>query len=387
MNILFCIQGEGRGHLTQAMAVRNLLAATGHRVAGVVVGVGDARPLPDFFAAAMGQAPICLPTLGFQFQGHRGVDRAGTLARAVCGLPRYARAYRQLARVIAERRPDVILNFFEPLAAMYALRRRRPPVLAIGHQFMFEHPTYLRAPNLRLEQWGMKWYVRALGVADARLALSLYPAEDLPARRLVVCPPLLRQQLFTLTPVTGRYVLIYLLNHGYATQIIQWHRAHPAVPLHCFYDKPGAPAEECVDRTLTFHRLDGTKFLRMMAGCRAVVCTAGFESVSEAAWLGKPLFMVPVENHVEQQINALDAVRCGFGITDRTFHLDRLAELPPCLDNDHFRKWVGQARDTLLRSITLAVQRRRPVDSATRSASASRGTPGSFVTAQPCGPA
>jgi hypothetical protein len=45
----------------------------------------------------------------------------------------------------------------------------------------------------------------------------------------------------------------------------------------------------------------------MMAECRHVVCTAGFESVSEAAWLGKPLFLVPVENHVEQQVNALDA--------------------------------------------------------------------------------
>jgi len=46
--------------------------------------------------------------------------------------------------------------------------------------------------------------------------------------------------------------------------------------------------------TLTFHRLDGEKFLRMMGECKYVACTAGFESVSEAAWLGKPLFLVPV---------------------------------------------------------------------------------------------
>jgi len=35
------------------------------------------------------------------------------------------------------------------MAALYALtRRRRPPVVAIGHQFMFQHPGYVRAPHL-----------------------------------------------------------------------------------------------------------------------------------------------------------------------------------------------------------------------------------------------
>jgi len=207
----------------------------------------------------------------------------------------------------------------------------------------------------------LKWYIRLVGAASTRFALSLYEAPDLPARNLVVGPPLLRRQLFNLQPnPDGSFVLLYLLNHGYAEQVIEWHKENPKTVLHCFYDKPGAPPEFAFDDTLTFHRLDADKFLRMMAECKYVACTAGFESLSEAAYLGKPLFLVPVENHIEQQINAIDATRIGFGITDQSFNLDRLAELPARLDNAAFRAWLNRGNSLLLQTIERAVAKTRP---------------------------
>jgi uncharacterized protein (TIGR00661 family) len=97
----------------------------------------------------------------------------------------------------------------------------------------------------------------------------------------------------------------------------------------------------------------------MMAECRHVVCTAGFESVSEAAWLGKPLFLVPVENHVEQQVNALDAQQFGIGIAGKSFNPDRLAELPARLPVEKFRNWVDCAPQKLFQAVELAVKSSR----------------------------
>ena len=88
-----------------------------------------------------------------------------------------------------------------------------------------------------------------------------------------------------------------------------------------------------------------------MAGCKYVACTAGFESLAEAAWLGKPLFLVPVENHLEQQINAVDATRMGIAVADTCFNLDRLAELPERLDNAAYRAWLANADSILLRTL------------------------------------
>jgi len=298
-----------------------------------------------------------VPTLEFSYRNNRAVDLPATLAGVLGRSREYLRGIRQLKALVRESSPDVILNFFEPLTGVFALTTRaRPPVVAIGHQFMFEHPAYIRAPGLRMQQWGMKWFTRLVGAASTRVALSLYTAPDLPEKKLVVCPPVLRRRLFELTPESGNFVLIYLLNHGYAEQIIRWHAANPQTPLHCFYDKPGEPAEDRRDDTLTFHQLDGEKFLRMMAACKQVVCTAGFESLCEAAYLGKPLFMIPVENHVEQQVNALDAVQTGLGVTDSTFNLDRLAELPAHLDNAVFRGWIKSSESVLLRAIERAAK-------------------------------
>jgi uncharacterized protein (TIGR00661 family) len=219
---------------------------------------------------------------------------------------------------------------------------------------MMEHPSYLRVKEFPLQRMGMKNYVRITGARSAKVALSFYGAEDLPDKRLTVCPPVLRRQLFGLTPTTGKRLLVYLVLHGFGEDIKAWHLQRPEIPVDCFYDKPGAPAEEHFSANLTFHRLDGEKFLRMMAECRALVCTAGFESVSEAAWLGKPLLMVPVENHLEQFINARDAAQTGLGIRDSRFALSRLIEEKVAPADEEFRAWIDRAEDILMDAIERA---------------------------------
>ena len=73
-----------------------------------------------------------------------------------------------------------------------------------------------------------------------------------------------------------------------------------------------------------------------MAGCRALSCTAGFESVCEGAYLGKPMLLVPVENHYEQYLNSLDAEKTGIAIRDSKFNLSRLLDYQPNRSLDDF---------------------------------------------------
>jgi uncharacterized protein (TIGR00661 family) len=339
------------------MAVKEMVESAGHLVVAVTLGVSSHRPVPEFFASAMKTSITQLPTLEFKYKDSRSVSNGATLLGAVANLPKYARLVGRLDDIVRAAQPDVIINFFEPIAAFYTLtRRQRPPVVAIGHQFMFQHPGYVQTPHLWKQLLSMKLYTRLLGARATKLALSFYEAPDLPGKRIVVSPPILRKQLFSLSPnPDGDFTLVYLLNHGYAEQIIAWSKMNPLARLHCFYDKPGAPAEFQHSPALTFHKLDGEKFLKMMAECRHVVCTAGFESVSEAAWLGKPLFLVPVENHVEQQVNAIDAQQFGLGIAEKSFHLDRLADLPDSLPTEKFRAWLDCAPQKLFQAIEQAI--------------------------------
>jgi uncharacterized protein (TIGR00661 family) len=360
MKMMFCVLGEGRGHMTQAMAVKEMAEAAGHQVVAVTLGVSAHRSIPEYFASAMKIPVRQLPTLEFKYKNSKAVSNTATLLGVLGNLPKYFSLVRRLDQIVREVQPDVIINFFEPIAAFYTLTKiNRPPVVAIGHQFMFQHPNYVRASDLWKQLISMRIYTWLLGARATKLALSLYEAPDLPSKRIIVGPPILRKQLFSLTAnPNGYFTLVYLLNHGYAEQIISWSDKNPDTKLHCFYDKPNAPAEFQHSPSLTFHKLDGEKFLKMMADCKNVVCTAGFESVSEAAWLGKPLFLVPVENHVEQQVNAIDAQQFGIGIAETSFNLDRLDELPDRLPVDKFRAWMDCAPKKLFQAIEQAVAKK-----------------------------
>ena len=118
---MFCVLGEGRGHMTQAMAVKEMAEAAGHQVVAVTLGVSAQRAVPAFFASAMKTSVTQLPTLEFKYKNNRSVSNAATLLGVFGSLPKYARILRQLDAIVRETQPDVILNFFEPMAAFYAL--------------------------------------------------------------------------------------------------------------------------------------------------------------------------------------------------------------------------------------------------------------------------
>jgi UDP-N-acetylglucosamine:LPS N-acetylglucosamine transferase len=114
---------------------------------------------------------------------------------------------------------------------------------------------------------------------------------------------------------------------------------------------------------LTFHQVNSDKFLRMMQACSGLVCTAGFESVCEAMYLGKPIMMVPVPNHIEQQINALDGERAGAGIADTQFNLSRFIEYLPVHQNvkENFQAWQGQTSQVFLQNLEELAQKEMEV--------------------------
>lgn len=353
---MFTVQGEGRGHMTQAIAMSEMLQRRGHQIVAVLAGANPTRSLPPFFERAFPTPVRPIVSPGFSLKGHRSISLAGTLASLIKSLPACKKSLAAIRETIREAQPDLIINFLEPLMGVYnLLRPHKIPVLVVGHQYMLEHPDFVHEKKFKTQQLGMKFYIAVTGARSSRLALSFYHAPDLPDRNLFVSPPILRRQLFELHPdFSGGHLLVYLLNHGYAEEIIHWHEENPTVPIHCFYDKPGAPAEDRFDANLTFHRIHGEKFLQMMATARGVACTAGFESVSEGAYLGKPLLLIPVENHLEQYLNACDAERTGLGLHDSAFRLSRLLEKPKGDATARFRQWVGEAEAIAMRTVELA---------------------------------
>jgi uncharacterized protein (TIGR00661 family) len=370
LRCLFIVQGEGRGHLTQALSLRHLLSESGHRVAGVVVGKSRCRAVPSFFPEAFEGPVTFVDSPSFVADADdRSVRPWATLGHELARTPSFFDSLATIDAVVETHEPDVIVNFFEPLSGFYALRYRpAPPIVAVAHQYMFHHPTYQFPPGRHVQRWAAQAFASMTAWGTARrLALSLYPAPNRPEDDLVVLPPLLRRALFR--QPTGRsapFFLVYILNSGYAEEVIRWHERNPDVRLHCFWDRPDAAPVEHYDDTLTFHQLDDEKFLSLMARCRGFVSTAGFESIAEAMYLGKPVQVVPVDGHFEQLCNAFDTVRAQAGIRSGRFDIGQLQDFlcSHATDAARFREWVRRSRTRFVREIEAAAERRSiPVQS------------------------
>jgi hypothetical protein len=79
-----------------------------------------------------------------------------------------------------------------------------------------------------------------------------------------------------------------------------------------------------------------------MAACKGLLCTAGFESVCEAMYLGKPVLMVPVAGQYEQACNALDGEQSGAGKKADFFDFSLLTtlHLPDPNHTLSYREWA-----------------------------------------------
>ena len=351
MRILFVIQGEGRGHLTQALSLRQKLTDEGHQVVGVLVGKSPARRIPAFFTEKINvpvyhfESPNFLPTAK-----NKQVNLLSSIGYNLLRLHKYAGSIRYIDRMIRETEADVVVNFYELLTGLtYLFNRPRAVMICIAHQYLFLHPDFsfpdLNSISLSL----LKFFTRVTAIgATKKLALSFRKMREVPSDKIVVVPPLLRKEVISKTSRKGNYLHGYLLNSGFSEEVKAWHTRHPDVPIHIFWDKKGVGETIRIDDTLSFHQLNDIRFLKYMAGAKAYATTAGFESVCEAMYLNKPVLMVPT--HIEQACNAYDASLSGAGVVADRFDLDALLHLSETHQpNPSFRHWVKQADWLILR--------------------------------------
>ena len=349
MKYIFVVQGEGRGHFTQAMTMNELLKSRGHEVVEILVGKSPLRHIPDFFKEGV-SAPIhTFESINFLPSAD---DKRPNVMMSVLhntfGFPKYFPSIQFVYDRICASGADVVVNFYEPMTGLaYLSHDIDVPMICIGHQYLFLHKDFNLPREEYPESYGLDLYTRLTAIkAVKHLALSFREMPPDKRHKIVVVPPLLRPEVMAVVPQKGEYIHGYMLNKGFAEDVRKWHAVHPETELHFFWDNWDAEKIMKVDEKLYFHLLDNEAFLKYMAGCKAYASTAGFESVCEAMWMGKPVLMVP--SHIEQEINAFDAEMSGIGITCNRFDLSRLLSFADRYNPDpNFRDWASSAHERI----------------------------------------
>jgi len=357
VNFIFIVQGEGRGHMTQAMSLFQILKENGHQVSHVLVGKSKRRELPEFFVKNI-EAPITqIESPNFVTdKNSKSVSVFKTLFVNLARTKTYLKSINQIEAVVKKEQPDAIINFYDFLVGFYYLfKRPRVRHIALAHQFLLNHSEFEFPKGRFYDRISLLLGNTLAGYkAERLLCLSFQPMENEFKRRLHIVPPLLRKVIKQVEVSQEDHFLVYMVNHGYADQVRAFHEKHPEISIHCFWDKKDAPTELVEGQNLTFHRLDDKKFIRYMSSCRGYLTTAGFESVCEAMYLNKPVLMVPVKGHYEQSCNALDAKKAGAGISSQNFDLELLLDYLPNHEEvgEEFRDWCGKTTQLFIEKLT-----------------------------------
>jgi uncharacterized protein (TIGR00661 family) len=295
-NILYGVNGEGSGHSTRAKEVITHLQRQGHRVHVVSFDRG-LRNLSESFSVTE------IFGLRITYVNNR-VRYKRTVASNLIKAPRAARSLKQLTRLIEEEKINLVITDFEPLTC-HAAHRKRLPVIAIDNQHAITNTRISLPHGYRRDAATVKLVTRMMTPrANAYLVLSFFSAEA-KRRNTFVFPPIVRQEVLSITPRSGDYALVYVTSPAkdLAALLKQVRYKFIAYGFGC----------EGEDGNILFKKPSMEGFLRDLAGAGAVIANAGFSLVSEALHLGKPYLAIPVSHQFEQTFNAYYVDKMGYG--------------------------------------------------------------------------
>jgi uncharacterized protein (TIGR00661 family) len=355
MRFLFVVQGEGRGHLTQAIALREILTKNAHEVVAVLVGKSNRRELPSFFLENIKSEVLRFESPNFlPASKHKQTNIWASIVYNLLKTGTYLKSIFFIREQIKTKNVDIVINFYEFLTGLtYAVFPPDVPYVCIAHQYIFLHPEFKFPKANRIELCLLRFFTRITCIKTSKIfALSIKKMSNISKSRIVVVPPLLRKDALEADVSDGNYIHGYMLNDTYSDKIIRFQEEHPDVFIRFFWDRKGVEDITVVNEHLSFYRLNDKLFINSMAGCKAYATTAGFESVCEAMYMGKPVLMVPT--HIEQSCNAYEASLAGAGIVADDFDLDKLLEYIPNYERQmSFRYWVQQASWYILKEFQL----------------------------------
>ncbi|OPY23271.1 MAG: hypothetical protein A4E27_01551 [Methanobacterium sp. PtaU1.Bin242] len=124
-------------------------------------------------------------------------------------------------------------------------------------------------------------------------------------------PPILRGSILRLKPTQEEHILVYQSTDSNLKLIDLLAGLDDEFIIYGFHkeEKKG---------NLTFKCFNEDEFFEDLSSARAVITNGGFTLISEALYLGKPVFSIPVKKHFEQILNAVYLERLKYG----EFHED-----------------------------------------------------------------
>jgi len=314
MKCVFIIQGEGRGHSAQAIALAKILKDLDVEIAAAFIGKNHANRNHDWAFKEIGVSSNYFYSPNFVYKNNE-VSLTRTALNFVKNIFKINNSVKYLKNQLKQIKPDFIVNFYEPLTP-FAKSSLQIPTVTVGHQFLIEHPDYPKQLPLQRSLIGLFNKVISYNSKEI-LALSFYPLKGQYKHR--IAPPLLRKEVLEAKPRVIRNKVVGYVVNPTLVDILRRQASHYLKYKFVVYNE----TYDFQDFNFKCKKVS-QDFVEDLLSAEYVVCSGGFETVSESHYLRKKILSVPLKNHAEQILNTIDASERGIILTNNDYDLSRL---------------------------------------------------------------
>ncbi len=276
MKILYAIQGTGNGHISRSKEVLKSLV----KEADVDILVSERQHEVNLGFKVKYQ----LEGLGFVFGKTGGIDYYNSIIKA--------RPNKFLLDIydLPVEKYDIVISDFEPIAS-WACKRKKKPYISLSHQTAFLSEFMPRPKKVNtFAEFIIKWY------APVSIPIGLhYKKYD-----NFIETPIIREEIRHAEVSNKGHYTVYLPSYDEKHIIDRLSKIDTKWELFSKHYK-GSPYKE---KNVTINPISNDLFVSSLASSEGILCNSGFETPSEALYLGKKILAIPMKGQYEQECNA-----------------------------------------------------------------------------------
>jgi uncharacterized protein (TIGR00661 family) len=304
MKIFYAVQATGNGHLSRATQLYPYLKKFGE---------------VDFFVSGSNS------TLDYPFPV-KYRSKGWSLHYSKCGGLNYWDIFKNTrptslykdAASLPLKNYDVIINDFDFITSL-GCQIQKINSVQLGHQASFQSLSTPRPDKKsKVGEVILKHYTKA----TKHIGLHFQSYDQF------IFPPVVKQEIIEGVVNNLNHVTVYLPAFQFDC-LHDTFRKLKDIKFHWFLPEIIEPYTE---NNITYYPVNQNMFNKSLLTCHGLITGGGFETPSEALYLGKRLMSIPIKDHYEQQCNAAAMKKMGVTV---------LEEIDNNFEN-HVEKWYLQ---------------------------------------------
>lgn len=319
MRILYGVSGEGFGHSSRTKVIVEHLLKKRHKI--LIVTYGQAYPVLKKYK------PLKIEGIHLYFN-KKGLSLNKTFSKNLGRLIKNIKNWGYIKKEIEKFSPELCISDMEPIVPIFCYWNKLP-LISLDNQHRLTHMN-LKIPRRYQKDYLLARYAvkKCISKADAYVILS-FTKGKIKGKNVYIVSPVLRKEITSLKPKIKNKILVYQTKPN--KKILKILKKIPEQFIVYGYDTQKR------EGNLEFKKM-GDKFIETLSDCKAVIATSGFTLMSEALYLKKPYFAIPLKGQFEQVLNSLFLHNARLG---------EFSEEPAKKDIEHFIKNIHVYRENL----------------------------------------